>query len=58
MMQQAGFISIQVKRIIFFSKGMPGSLTPLYRVTDFLFERTPGLNYFAGIIMCAGEKKK
>ena len=56
MMQQAGFVSIQVKRIIFFWKGMPGILTPLYKATDFLFERTPGLNFFAGIIMCKGEK--
>jgi ubiquinone/menaquinone biosynthesis C-methylase UbiE len=56
MMQQAGFVNIRAKRIIFFSKGMPGSLTPLYKATDFVFERTPGINYFAGIIMCKGEK--
>ena len=56
MMHQAGFVNILVKRIIFFAKSMPGSLTPLYKATDFVFERTPGLNYFAGIIMCKGEK--
>ena len=56
MMQQAGFGNIQVKHIIFFWKGMPGGLTPVYKATDFVFERMPGLNYFAGIIMCKGEK--
>jgi ubiquinone/menaquinone biosynthesis C-methylase UbiE len=56
MMQEAGFVNVESKTIIFFAKQFPGALTPLYKGVDWLFERTPGLNYFAGIIMCKGEK--
>ena len=56
MMQEAGFVNVESKTIIFFAKTFPGALTPLYKGADWLFERTPGLNYFAGIVMCKGEK--
>jgi hypothetical protein len=56
MMEQAGFANVEVKLIIFFAKQFPGFLTPLYKAVDAVCERTPGLNYFAGIIMCKGEK--
>ncbi len=29
---------------------------PVNKAADFVFERMPGLNYFAGIIMCKGQK--
>jgi SAM-dependent methyltransferase len=56
MMEQAGFANVEVKLIIFFAKQFPGFLTPLYKAVDAVCEHTPGLNYFAGIIMCKGEK--
>ena len=56
MMEQAGFAHVEVKLIIFFAKQFPGFLTPLYKAVDAVCEHTPGLNYFAGIIMCKGEK--
>ena len=56
MMDEAGFVNIEVKLIIFFAKQFPSSLTPLYKAVDWLFERTPGVRHFAGIIMCKGEK--
>jgi hypothetical protein len=56
MMEQAGFANIEVKRIIFFAKQFPGSLTPLYKVVDAVCERLPGVNHLAGIIMAKGEK--
>jgi ubiquinone/menaquinone biosynthesis C-methylase UbiE len=56
MMEQAGFANIEVKRIIFFAKQFPGSLTPLYKVVDAVCESLPGVNHLAGIIMAKGEK--
>ena len=56
MMGRAGFGNVELKLIIFFAKQFPGFLTPLYKAVDAICEHTPGLNYFAGIIMCKGEK--
>jgi hypothetical protein len=56
MMKAAGFVNIHAQRIIFFAKQFPGQLVSLYKVVDFIAERTPLLNQFAGIIMCKGEK--
>src|SRR5262249_47143963 len=56
MMQQARFVNIRTHHIIVFCKGSTGGHTTHHKATDFLFERTPGLNYFAGIIVCKGEK--
>lgn len=56
MMEQAGFANVEMKLIIFFAKQFPGFLTPLYRGVDAVCEHTPGLKYFAGIVMCKGEK--
>jgi SAM-dependent methyltransferase len=55
MMKAAGFVNIQAKRIIFFAKLFPGQFVSLYKAVDWIAERTPLLNQFAGIIMCKGE---
>lgn len=57
MMEQAGFLNIEVRRILFFAKHFPSSLVPLYKTIDFIGERLPGFNQFAAIIMCKGEKR-
>lgn len=57
MMRQAGFVDIEVRRIFFFAKQFPSALVPLYKTIDFVGERLPGLDQFAGIIMCKGIKR-
>ena len=56
MMEAAGFVNVRTKRIIFFAKLFPASLVPLYKLVDYVSERLPLINQFAGIIMCKGEK--
>ena len=56
MMERAGFVNIEARRIIFFSKLFPANLVLLYKAVDAIAERIPGFNHSAGIIMCRGEK--
>ena len=55
-MREAGFVDVAARRILFTTYVLPAPLLPLFRVIDWVGERSPGVNQTAGIIMARGRK--
>lgn len=56
LMRAAGFADVVAQRILFTTYVLPAPLLPLFKVIDWLGERTPGISHTAGIIMARGRK--
>lgn len=56
MMEQAGFVDIQVRQFLFSYKQLPSIFLPLMIMGDVILERMPIVNRKAGIIMAKGIK--
>lgn len=56
MLQEAGFENIETKTILFTAKATPEWLLGLMKGVDYIFERLPLINQFAGIVVCKGTK--
>ena len=56
LMGEAGLVDVSARRILFTTYVLPATLLPLFKVIDWVGERTPGINQTAGIIMVRGRK--
>ncbi len=56
LMRAAGLVDVSARRILFTTYVLPALLLPLFRIIDWVGERTPGINQTAGIIMVRGRK--
>lgn len=56
LLNRAGFRSVEARRILFTSYVVPTALLPLFKLVDWIGERTPLLSLAAGIIMARGIK--
>lgn len=56
LMREAGLVDVTARRILFTTYVLPAGLLPLFRVIDWVGERTPGISQTAGIIMVKGRK--
>jgi ubiquinone/menaquinone biosynthesis C-methylase UbiE len=54
--EKAGFVAVRSTIFLFTSRRLPGWLLPIFRVVDFVLERTPFVSRFAGIIMVKGVR--
>jgi len=55
-LEQAGFVGVRSKHILFTTKRVPDAALPAFRVLDSLLEGLPGIRQWSGIIMAAGRK--
>lgn len=53
-MENAGFINIEIKHILFSYKELPSILLPFMIAGDFILEKIPLVNNYSGIIMAKG----
>ena len=56
LMREAGLVDVTARQILFTTYVLPAPLLPLFRVIDWVGERTPGIRLTAGIIMVRGRK--
>jgi SAM-dependent methyltransferase len=56
MMEEAGFVDIEVRRFLFTYKELPGFLLPVMKAVDFVLEHTPLIRKASAIIMVKGKK--
>jgi SAM-dependent methyltransferase len=56
MMEQAGFVDIEIRQFLFTNKMIPGLFLPLMKIVDYILERTPIINRMSAIIMVKGRK--
>lgn len=55
--EKAGFTIEHTVCFLFTSRRLPSPLLPVFIIADFVLERLPLINRFAGIIMIKGVKK-
>jgi len=54
MFEEAGFVDVRSKKILFTPTITPAGLLPFFKVADAVGERLPGVRETAAIIMCSG----
>lgn len=56
MMEQAGFVDIEIRQFLFTYKELPPSVLPLMKLADFILEHLPVINKMSAIIMIKGKR--